>query len=43
MAIDLANGSLAWEKPRLSLTSYGTPSCGTRRPASKSSPPGTAR
>jgi outer membrane protein assembly factor BamB len=25
MAIDLASGSLAWEKPRLSMTSYGTP------------------
>ena len=25
MAIDLTSGSLAWEKPRMSLTSYGTP------------------
>ena len=25
MAVDLASGSLAWEKPRMSLTSYGTP------------------
>jgi outer membrane protein assembly factor BamB len=25
MAIDVESGSLAWEKPRLSMTSYGTP------------------